>query len=148
MTRVFKVLSIAGLALVLAACGEQGAEQKTASEAEAKPVSTEELLAQRSQDRWQALIGWDMEKAYAYLSPGTRQALSLPVYMKKQATSPVQMKDAVVKSTQCEESVCTLKLELSYIYQGSVRAMQGQEMTSPVTEKWVMADDNWFYVPD
>ncbi len=134
--------------MTLTACGEQGAEQKSVSEAEVKPVSTEELLTQRAQDRWQALIAWDMEKAYSLLSPGTRQAMPLAAYSKKQATSPVQMKDAVVKSTQCEEEVCTLRIELRYIYNGSVAAMRGQEQTSTVTEKWVAADDSWYYVPN
>ena len=148
MMKTSQIIGLTVLSLVLGACGQQGGDEQTATEVGVESLSKEQLLARRAEDRWQALIAWDMEKAYGYLSPGTRQTLPLSVYAKKKTMAPLQYKGAVVKSTQCEDQVCALKLELNYIYQGSVSAMQGQEMTSTITEKWIAADDNWFYVPD
>ncbi|MCP4433564.1 MAG: hypothetical protein GY806_21510 [Gammaproteobacteria bacterium] len=148
MNRSTRIIGVVIFTSVLSACSQQDADKSTASQAEVKPVSKELLLTQRAEDRWQALIAWDMEKAYAYLSPGTREAMPLPVYMKKQAVSPFQMTDAVVKNTQCGEQVCTLKMELRYIYNGTVAAMRGQEDITRITEKWIEADGNWFYMPN
>lgn len=148
MMKTSRITGLTVLFLMLGACGQQGGDKQAETEVGVESLSKEQSSARRAEDRWQALIAWDMEKAYGYLSPGTRQTLPLSAYAKKMTMSPVHYKGVVVKSTQCEKQVCTLKVELSYIYQGSVSAMQGQEMSSPVTEKWVMADDNWFYVPD
>ena len=146
--KVLQIIGLTALLFILVACGQQDSGEQTGKQVEEQTLSVEELLTQRAEDRWQAVIAWDMEKAYGYLSPGTRQSLPLQVYAKKNLMGPVQYKDAVVKSTQCEEQVCTLKLDLHYLYQGSISAMQGTEMSSAVTEKWVKADNNWFYVPD
>lgn len=148
MMKISRIIGWTFLSLMLGACSQQEGDEQAAAEVEVEPASTEQLLAKRAEERWQALIAWDMEKAYGYLSPGTRQTLPLSVYVKKSTMGPVQYKTIVVKSTQCEEQVCTLELDLSYIYQGSVSAMQGQEMSSAITEKWIAADDNWFYVPE
>ena len=141
-------MGLAGLALMLGACGQEGGNEQAKTEVGAESISGEQLVMQRAEDRWQSLIDWDIDKAYGYLSPGTRQRMPLPVYAKTKAIAPMQYTGAVVKNTQCEKEVCTLKVEIRYLYQGSVRAAQGQEMSSLVTEKWIMADDNWFYVPD
>ena len=105
---------------MLGACGQEGGDEPAETEVGAESMSGEQLVIQRAEDRWQSLIAWDMEKAYGYLSPGTRQGMPLPVYMKKNAMAPMQYTGAVVKSTQCENQVCTLKVEIRYIYQGSV----------------------------
>jgi len=44
------------------------------------PQSTEEQVRQRAQARWDALVAGNVEGAYALLSPGARQARSLPAY--------------------------------------------------------------------
>jgi hypothetical protein len=148
MKKTSRIIGFSVLALLLVACGQQEGDENASTEVGAESASNEQLSTRRAEDRWQALIAWDIEKAYGYLSPGTRQTLPLSAYAKKNARGPAQYKRAVVKSTQCENQVCTLKLELHYIYLGSVAALQGQEMTSKITEKWIVADNNWFYVPD
>ena len=148
MTRTSRIVGLTAVALMLGACGPEGGDQQVAPEPKVEALGADQLTTRRAEERWQALIAWDQEKAYSYLSPGTRQAISLAAYAKKNTMAPVQYEGAVVKSTQCENKVCTVMLELRYIYRGSVAAMQGQEMTSTITEKWIEADGNWFYVPD
>lgn len=148
MNKTSRTICLAALVSVLAACSQQDADGLAATESKAKPVSKEQLLTQRAEDRWQALIDLDMERSYGYLSPGARQVTSLSAYATKKTASPAQVQGAVVKSTRCEDLVCTLEVELRYIYNGSVTAMRGQELTSTVKEKWIATDENWFYVPN
>ena len=133
---------------MLAACDQNSGDQQAETAAKTGSMSGEQMVIQRADDRWQSLIAWDMEKAYGYLSPGPRERMPLSVYMKKNAVAPMEYTGAVVKNTQCENQVCTLKVQISYLYQGSVSAARGQEMSSTITENWIMADGNWFYVPD
>ena len=148
MTRTSRIVGLATVALMLGACGPPGSDQQVETEPRVEALGADQLSARRAEERWQALIAWDQEKAYSYLSPGTRQVISLAAYAKKNAMAPVHYEDVVVKSTQCENQVCTVTLELHYIYRGSVAAMRGQAMSSTITEKWVEADGSWFYVPD
>jgi len=144
----FQIIALTSIVLMLGACSQQGADEQAATEAKARPVSKEQLLARRAEDRWQALVDLDMERSYGYLSPGTRQVMPLSVYVTKRVAGPAQVQGAVVKNTRCEDLVCTLEVELRYIYNGSVAAMRGQELTSTVKEKWIVSGENWFYVPD
>lgn len=148
MLKRLRIIGLAGLVVMLGACGQQGGNEQAETEVGAGSLSGEQRVIQRAEGRWQSLIAWDMEKSYSYLSPGTRQRMPLSVYMKKKALAPMQYTGAVVKNTQCENQVCTLKVQISYLYQGTVSAAQGQEMSSTITENWIMADGNWFYVPD
>ena len=52
-----------------------------------------------------------------------------------------------VNSVACEETICRVKIDLTYLYQGYVEAMQGQESTSVVDENWVLSEGEWWYVP-
>ena len=148
MTRTSRIVGLATVALMLGACGPPGSDQQVETEPRVEALGADQLSARRAEERWQALIAWDQEKAYSYLSPGTRQVISLAAYAKKNAMAPLHYEAVVLKSTQCENQVCTLKVQISYLYQGSVSAARGQEMSSTITENWIMADGNWFYVPD
>ena len=148
MLKISRIMGLVAIGLVLGACTQQGGDGQPETTVETGSLSGEQLVSRRAEDRWQSLVAWDMKKAYGYLSPGTRQSMPLSVYMKKNAVAPMEYTGAVVKNTQCENQVCTLKVQISYLYQGSVSAARGQEMSSTITENWIMADGNWFYVPD
>lgn len=100
------------------------------------PLRVEEEVRVRAQQRWDALVAGDVEKAYGFLSPGARQARSLGTY------SAVIRKGfwskAVVERVDCPSpSVCKATVSVEYLFRGS-------RVASPVSEDWVLADGQWW----
>ncbi len=94
-----------------------------------------------------ALIARDWAKAYEYLPPATRKLKPLEVYANKMRAGAIIRKAASVKSVECEEDVCNVTVDLTYIYSGVVEAFRGQESKSLVKEKWIFSQDDWWLAP-
>lgn len=96
-----------------------------------------DLVAARARDRWQALIDKDIERAYKFLSEGTRQAISLERYQSS-IKSGIWRK-VEVDAVQCKESVCKVRLLITYDH----KVMKG--VTTPLSETWLIENGNaWF----
>ncbi len=102
----------------------------------ATPQSIEEQVRQRAQERWDALVAGNVERAYALLSPGARQARSLPAYRAMIKTG--FWKRAVVDRVECQSSeTCKVMVMVEYVYRGTL-------ISSPIFEDWVLADQRWW----
>lgn len=108
-----------------------------------------EAVRQRAVERWDLLGGRHAVKAYDYLSPGYRSTHTLEQYVAFVATSRVRWKSAKVDSVKCDDDVCTAKLTvLSAVPGSAINRPTDLELQSPVTEKWVRSDGQWFFLPD
>lgn len=98
--------------------------------------TAEERVRARAQERWDALIAGDVEKAYSYFSPGARQARSLASY---RAMIRVGFwKSAKVESVECPSpGVCRVAVQVEYTFRGA-------DLFSPVKEEWVLSDQQWW----
>jgi hypothetical protein len=114
------------LALVLAGCA-------------ASIVKTDEqVVAERAQERWNAVIAGDMDKAYQYISPAGRSTISLQGYKSK--IKPGFHKGARVVAVKCgTPEVCDVELEVEYEF-------MGRRTKTPLPEKWVKQDGNWWFL--
>lgn len=138
------VLSLAFLGCSQESGKEQAAEQKE----QQKPAETsEEAVTRRANERWKYLVDTDYAKAYEYFSPGGRATLSLKSFRKSMSNRVLEWTGGKVNSAACEETICRVKIDLTYLYQGYVEAMQGQESTSVIDENWVLSEGEWWYVP-
>ena len=112
-------------------------------------LTKEELLQRRAKERMDALISMDWKKAYSYLSPARRKIFPYPVFEKRMNISAILRKSASVEKINCESDACDVSLRLTHVYIGGVvDAMQGQENTSIVHEKWVFDQGNWWFIPE
>jgi hypothetical protein len=102
------------------------AEQKSAS------------VRERADLRWQALIRDDIPKAYAYLSPATRDVVTVDQYKAKVARGT--FKAAKVDSVQCEAELCKVKIQLTY----DRARMKG--IVTPIDEIWILERGQFWYV--
>ena len=128
---------ISGAIVALAAAGcatapfgvftaDSPAEQKSA------------VVRERAQARWQALIKDDIETAYGYLSPTTRDVVSLEQYKKKVARGT--FRDAKIESVACEAELCKVKLTLTYDH------ARLKVMVTPLEETWIIERGQFWYV--
>lgn len=74
----------------------------------------EELVRERAAKRWQALIAGDFQKAYEYLTPGSRAVTPYAQY-RARIGGAVTFKSAEPVSVVCETSEkCVVKVKVRY----------------------------------
>jgi len=124
------IVALAALGCATAPSGgfsaDSSKEQKTAA------------VRERAEARWKALIKDDIEKAYGYLSPTTRDVVSLDQYKAKIARGT--FREAKVDSVECEGELCKVSIKLTY----DRRRMKG--MVTPLEETWIIERGQFWYV--
>ncbi len=99
----------------------------------------QKMVADLAVARWEALMKGDFAKAYSYLSPGTREAMSLDLYKAK--ISGGTWKKASVDSVSCEQDQCKVLMAIEF----SHRRIKSIE--TRLDENWLRQDGKWWYVP-
>lgn len=119
--------------LALSGCAGIGGLTKDSS-----PEAKNAAVTERVKARWAALIDGNLDLAYTYFSPASREILSLAAY-KQQARSS-GYRAIKVESVECEAAVCTVGLMLTYDH----RLMKG--LMTPLHERWVIDEGKAWYV--
>jgi len=97
-----------------------------------------EVVKERAQARWDALVGSDVAKAYGYLSPGSRSTMTLQQY--QDVVKKGFWKQAKVERVECSSStLCEAHVAIEYGY-------QGRTTKTPVKESWLKEGSTWWYV--
>jgi hypothetical protein len=111
-------------------------------------TARDEIIAQRAQARWDAMLAGDFEKAYAYFSPGYRTTTSVTDLEISFRARRVQYTSARYTAHSCEEAVCTVKMAVGYKVVRPVAGLQEWEGTSLIEERWVNSAGSWWYLPE
>lgn len=97
----------------------------------------EDAVAARVGERWDAVIKGDYTRAYGYISPASRTAVTLEQYQK--VARNVQYRAAKINGIECDAERCRVKLSVTYDH----RLMKG--ITTPLEETWVFdRGQPWF----
>ena len=130
------------LALASCATGPQSGSSAPAPAAPAASVTTpeakQELVRTRATSRWDLLIKDDMDAAYAYLSPGSRQTISLEKFKKNFRRGA--FRSARVDTITCDGDACVARMFVTYDHP----KMKG--ITTPVLESWIIDGGQAWYV--
>lgn len=123
------MLALAGCATVPAGGG---------SAALASPEAAKAAVTARAGARWEALVKNDLDRAYTFLSPASREVTSLEKY--KATARRRQFRDGKVDSVTCEADACRVRVLVTYDHP----KMKG--ITTPVVESWIIVDGQAWYV--
>jgi len=101
----------------------------------------EQLVVERAQARWDALLRRDWPKAHQYLVPAYRSIVPVESYGFR-FSGPLQWESAQVRSAKCEEKRCLVDVEVTVrlLLPGH---LQNQVPTN-LEEVWVLEDGQWF----
>ena len=127
-----RVLATVGL-VALAGCAST---PQTASPAAApaasvtSPEAKQDLVRTRAMSRWDLLIKDDMDAAYTYLSPGSRETTSLEKF--KRNFRRGAFREARVDNVTCDGDACIARMHVTYDHP----KMKG--ITTPVLESWII----------
>lgn len=136
--RVLATVALVGLAACASTPGGGGATTGAPAAAAAKPEAREALVTRRATERWNLLIKDDLDGAYQYMSPGSRETTTLDRY--KLNTRRNAFREIKINSVTCDGDACTVKLMLTYDHQ----KMRG--IVTPVTESWIVDGAQAWYV--
>jgi hypothetical protein len=131
-----RVLATLGL-LALAGCAstpQPTAPATSVTSAEAK----QDLVRKRALSRWDLLIKDDMDAAYAYLSPGSRETTSLEKFKKNFRRGA--FREARVDNVACDGDACIARMYVTYDHP----KMKG--ITTPILESWIIDGGQAWYV--
>ena len=128
------------IALTLAAgCATTGGDLTKDTPPEVKAA----VVKERSNARWAALIKGDKDAAYAYLSPGTRELITVEQYRGKVQTGG--FRSVQIDKVDCDSETCMVGLMLTYDYLPSKGVTQAKGVTTYVQETWVLEKGQaWF----
>ena len=87
-------------------------------------------MRRRALSRWDLLIKDDMDAAYAYLSPGSRETTSLEKF--KNNFRRGAFREARVDTVTCDGDACVARMYVTYDHP----KMKG--ITTPVAESWII----------
>jgi hypothetical protein len=119
--------------LVLAGCATTGRVT-----AESPPAEKQAAVTERAKARWQAIIDGDVEKAYGFLSPGSKALTSIERYRSRARLTGFRAAD--VESVACETESCKVNVRVTLDH----RLMKGLQV--PVEETWVLDNGQYWYV--
>jgi hypothetical protein len=135
--RIFKVM-FCGLVVALSVgCANVGPSSDAASVQVSKASSAEKLVMLRAQQRWDALMEGELNKAYAFISPAGRAKLQAQDYRTRVNTG--HFRKAVVQEATCQADSCEVKVSLDYVV-GDLPLKQ------TLSEIWILDEGNWWFV--
>ena len=125
-------------AMVAAGCATTGGLTK-----DTPPEVKAAAVKERSNGRWMALIQGDKDAAYAYLSPGTRELISVEQYRGRVQTGG--FRSVRIEKVDCDTETCQVGLMLTYDYTPGKGTTQAKGITTYVQETWVLEKGQaWF----
>ena len=107
-----------------------------------QPQTPEQIVEQRADARWSALVQRNFEKAWEYTQPSFRALVAQKDYHKRFGGAG-QWKGAQIHEVKCEPERCTVRLRLTSVL--NVPKFRGQELTGFIDEVWVREDGQWWY---
>lgn len=98
----------------------------------------QEIVKERAQARWDALVKGEVPVAYGYFSPTSRSLVTLEAY--KDSIKPGFWKAVAVDKVDCPTpESCDVIVTIEYEFRGS-------RLKTPLRESWIREGPNWWYV--
>ena len=107
----------------------------------------DEIIAERVQARWDALLAHDYATAYTYYSPAFRSqatATDLEIMIRMRR---VKWVGAKYRSHTCDGDLCTVVIDLSYQLANPVPGVPSWGNVDRAKEQWIRVDGQWWFVP-
>ena len=121
---------------MLAACSSIPSGGLTA---ESSPEAKRSAAIERAKARWQAISEGNVEKAYSFLSEGSKAAGSQYAFGLRVAKLK-DLKNVEVVSAACDEEICKVKVRVVTDYQ------RVKGLVSEGEESWILENGQYWYV--
>ena len=145
MKRILHLPAIAAACVLFVACVPVSTPRPESSK---NPASSEDVLKQRAEQRWNLLIQRDGAKAWDYLTPGYRATITRDAYAMSMNNRPIRWTSVEATKVSCDQpDNCTV-----FITVGFDLKVPGTGGTSssfaPLRERWLQVQNQWYYLPN
>ena len=120
-------VALAVASTLVGGCASTGSLGKD-SPAEVKQA----VVGKRAEERWQALIQRDFDRAYGYFSPASREVIRVSDFSQRMSQFPYRA--VKVDKVECEAELCTVSLTLTYDFP----QMKMTNVPTPLQESWLI----------
>lgn len=104
--------------------------------------SPEDRVRDRATERWQALVAYQMEKAYAYTTPAYRAVISFERDRARYGSAAQWVGAEVVRVT-CEPAKCTARVRIDA--RPTIPGIgRKTTLTTHADEIWLLVDGQWW----
>lgn len=133
-------IKFAGLLVAVAVLFSGGCASDRGGVASAQAGKKSEVrVRDRAQARWDALLKGDADKAYEFLSPASRETMTMFTYRAR--VNPQSWRGATVESVVCEAERCDVKITIK------MEVLNKLPVTVPgVAETWILDQSEWWLV--
>jgi hypothetical protein len=100
--------------------------------------SAENIVSARAEARWDAMIAHDLDRAYEFLSPGSKTANSLEAFRAK--IKPLDWRSAKAMSASCDNEKCSVQMQIVF------KDPRFGGANTVLVETWIRDSGNWWYV--
>ncbi len=126
-------LAVLGVALaILGGCASMGAGTK------------EDVVTQRANERWAALIKGDINAAYVYNTPGYRANVSTQKYIEQRGKDVRVLKGEVLKVTCETDDKCVAQVRLTATAPFLLTQKKPSQIVTHVDETWLLENGQWW----
>ena len=110
--------------------------------------NSDQVIPQRAQERWDALLAKDYAAAYAFATPGYRSSNSVTDFEIEVRSRRVLYTAAEYREHRCEDTVCTVKIAVNYRVVRPAPGVPEWKSSSVVEERWVFSEREWWFLPE
>jgi hypothetical protein len=109
--------------------------------------TADDIVAERAQARWDALLARDYATAYSYYSPGFRSRVSVVDLEIKIRLQRVRWTGAKYRDHTCTGDTCTVRVDVNYEVSAPVPGVSVWKSVQLIEEQWLRTGGEWWYVP-
>lgn len=137
--------SEAASAAASAASAAASAASAAQGEYQFPPLTPEaETVKQRAQERWDALLAGDFERAWSYLEPAAREGIKQEDYKKRFGAS-VEWVSATARNVKCITARCAVLVRMVTRAAMPASGKGAMELTNHFEEEWVQEEGQWWH---
>jgi len=118
------------LAIFLAGCAGLTGKSKT----------PEQLVAERAQARWDALLAGQWERAYSFATPAYREVVDTEGFRRRLGGQATWL-GASVRKVACQADACEVTVRLKF---RSLLPPRTDELETDYKERWLLEGGNWW----
>lgn len=143
------LLAAALAAIFLAGCGGPTSTKPALADTAAMGPAAKLGVEARAQRRWELLTTGKPAEAWDFFSPGYRELKPRADYAGEIAVRPVKWTRAEVTGSTCPEGeeICDVEVDVYFSMESNLPGVGKLESHSPVVERWIRTDGNWYFVP-
>jgi len=112
------------------------------------PASREDVIKERSQARWDALLARDYAGAYAFYSPGYRSTATVVDFEISMRMRRIAYSSAKYLEQNCDENTCVVAFNVGYRVGAPVPGVSVWDGFQVINDQWVKTGGEWWFLPE